>query len=431
MFRRFKRRGADESGVVLVLVAMFMVAILGMAALAIDIGSFYQAKNQAQAAADAGALAAAQDLPSGAAAATTDGQTYALKNYPTASTPTVSTPYNGNSSQVKVTVNASTPTFFGRIFGLTSQNVTASAVASLTSTWAPCSTGTGNTCYAIWAGDTSCSHFGVSFGSGTYPTGGGGGGTRITGGVHSNGSLNVGGGGSNFGPTTYGTGCTVAPSSWANNGNTFVSGPTAQAPVTTWPINYAIDFPPCSGSACTGPSGTPSFCTSATTAASETLQTYTPANLFSGNIYCDVGSGTASTPTTWNGTITVQGGPVESTFVAGNVIINGGSSITACGYSTSGYTASGCSAAVPVPTTGNYPMIYAVGTGTAIDDSAGGNGFTGDMFAPNGTANIGGGTATLFIEAWDIYAPGGGWTGDGPSDSGTGSGSTGVTALVQ
>jgi hypothetical protein len=330
-----------------------------------------------------------------------------------------------------VTVDATTPSFFGHIFGLTSQHVTASAVASLTSTWAPCGTGTGNTCYAIWAGDQSCSAFGVSFGSGTYPTGGGGGGTRITGGVHSNGSLNVGGGGSTFGATTYGTGCTVAPSSWASNSNVFASGPTAQAPVTTWPINYALDFPACSGSACTGPGGTPSFCTSATTAASETLQTYTPANLFSGNIYCDVGSGTASTPTTWNGTITAQGPGIEATFVAGKVIISGGSSIMPCGYSTSGYTVSGCSAAVPAPLTTNYPMIYAVGTGTAIDDSAGGNSFSGDMFAPNGTANIGGGSWTVFVEAWDVYAPGGGFTGDGPSDSGSGTGSTGVTALVQ
>jgi Flp pilus assembly protein TadG len=432
MLRRLKRRGADERGVVLVLVAMFMVSFLGMAALAIDIGSFYQSQRQAQAAADAGALAAAQDLPGGAAAATTDGKAYALKNYPTASTPTVSTPYNGNSSQVKVTVDATTPSFFGHIFGLTSQHVTASAVASLTSSYTPCASA-GSQCYAIFAMDTSCSTSNPPVAFGLAPLSPTGGGTHITGGVHSNGSMNVGGGGSSFGPTTYGngSGCTMLPSNWNITGNTFTSGPTAEAPILTYPINYANDFPACSGGACTGPGGTPSFCTSATTATSETLQTYTPANMFSGNIYCDVGSGTASTPTTWNGTITVQGGPVESTFVAGKVIINGGSSITACGYATSGYTVSGCSAAVPVPTTGNYPMIYAVGAGTPIDDSAGGNFFSGDMFAPNGTVNIGGGSWTVFVEAKDIYAPAGGFTGDGPQISGGGSGTTGTTALVQ
>ena len=48
----------------IVIVAIMMTIILGAAALAIDIGSFYQAQRQAQTAADAGALAAVQDLPS-------------------------------------------------------------------------------------------------------------------------------------------------------------------------------------------------------------------------------------------------------------------------------------------------------------------------------------------------------------------------------
>ena len=56
-----------------------------------------------------------------------------------------------------------------------------------------------------------------------------------------------------------------------------------------------------------------------------------------------------------------------------------------------------------------------------IDDSAGGTAFHGDLFAPNGTINIGGGTWTTFAEGNDISAPGGGFTGDGPLETGTGS----------
>jgi hypothetical protein len=52
--KRLASRGGGEDGVILVMVAMLLVVILGMAALAIDTGSFDQAETRAQAAADAG-----------------------------------------------------------------------------------------------------------------------------------------------------------------------------------------------------------------------------------------------------------------------------------------------------------------------------------------------------------------------------------------
>ena len=81
---------------IVVLVAGMLVVILGMAALAIDVGSFYQAQRQAQSAADAAALAASQDLPTNTNAAANDGTTYGLKNFPT-STVVVTPNYNNNS----------------------------------------------------------------------------------------------------------------------------------------------------------------------------------------------------------------------------------------------------------------------------------------------------------------------------------------------
>ena len=54
-----------QRGQTLPLVVLFLVALLGMAAFAIDAGSWYQARRAAQAAADASALAGAGQLPAG------------------------------------------------------------------------------------------------------------------------------------------------------------------------------------------------------------------------------------------------------------------------------------------------------------------------------------------------------------------------------
>lgn len=298
---------------VLVLVAVCMVAFLGMAALAIDIGSFYHAQRQAQAAADAGALAAADDLSTNPSGVTVDAQSLAQTNFPSASTATVSEP---TSTSVKVTVSASTPSFFGRFLGITQANVSASAVATAKATTSSC-VNPGSSCYAVFAMDRAC-------GSSSTPFTGGGG-ITITGGLHSNGSVNFGGGRSSFGQVTYGTGCTLSPSQWAQNGNTFTpssGNPASEAPILTWPIPYALDFPSCSGASCTGACDngssscstkyrTPSFCTQASNQAAWSINTYNPATLTSGNVYCDVGTGTPGTPSTWNGTLSAAGGPVE------------------------------------------------------------------------------------------------------------------------
>ena len=430
---RLRRVRSDERGVVLIIVAGMMVAVLAMAALAIDVGSFYQAQRQAQSAADAAALAGADDLSTNPSGVTTDAMNLAKTNFPSSDGQIVTQP---TTTSVKVTVNAPTASFFGRFFGLTSNRVSASATAATTSSYTPCATA-GNNCYAIFAMDTSCSTNGFT----------GGGGIHITGGVHSNGGLNVGGGGSSFGATTYGTSCTVGPSGYQQQSNTFTSGPLAQAPILTWPIDYAaLDFPACSGSTCTGPCDngassctstykTPSFCTSASNSTGTwELDSYYPYTLISGQIFCDVGSGTASTPSTWNGTILAnQTGSttIESSYVAGTVQIGGGSLLEACGYSLSGYVAANCNASVPTPGAANYPLAYATQTGTSINASSGGGNLTGDLFAPNGTINIGGGSSTSFLEAQDVNWSSGGITGDGPNISSSGGSTGGSSALIQ
>ncbi len=64
MRRRLQLSAGDERGQALVLVCVFLVVLLGMAALALDVGNAYLAKRRMQASVDAAALAGAQDLPS-------------------------------------------------------------------------------------------------------------------------------------------------------------------------------------------------------------------------------------------------------------------------------------------------------------------------------------------------------------------------------
>ena len=417
------RRRDDERGVVLVLVALLMTVFMGMAAIAIDIGYFDQQHTQAQSAADAAALAGAAVLATSQSAATTNADSYVTKNMSTA-TPTVSFPSSGG---VKVVLNLTVQSFFGHFLGVNSTNVSASATAKATGSSSLCAT-PGSTCYAIFAKDSSCTsgHYGIQFS---------GGGNTITGGILANGSVSPGGGGSSFGPSTYGpsaSGCT-----WPTGSDTHVSGPTSEsALITTWPIDYSTDFPACTGAACTGPGGTPSFCTQSSTSTSWSLNT-----VVSGNIYCGVGTGTAGTPSTWNGAIAVGAGgvgssasPLAATYVAGSVALNGGGDyLAACGYSSTGYKVAACSSTVPTPTTPNYPLIYALGTSaTAINGGGGGSFFFGDLFAPNGTITFnGGGDTTSFLEGNDVVYTGGGLIGDGPSTSGSILGTTGSVALIQ
>ena len=75
------RRARGERGQILPIVALALVALLGIAAFAIDVGYAYYAKRQLQSATDAAALAGAQDLPTVATAIAT-ATSYAAANTP-------------------------------------------------------------------------------------------------------------------------------------------------------------------------------------------------------------------------------------------------------------------------------------------------------------------------------------------------------------
>src|SRR5271163_3891063 len=162
---------SNERGVTIALVALSMVGIIAMAALSIDVGTLYQAKAEAQRAADAGALAAARLISisgvtgdpnnttassweatcgaSGAAtlAAKTVAQTQS--NFVSGVVATVTVGYGpggsasdcsslataGSAFSVNPTVtvsvqNPKVPTFFAHVFGLFNANWNATSVSA-------------------------------------------------------------------------------------------------------------------------------------------------------------------------------------------------------------------------------------------------------------------------------------------------------------
>ena len=113
----------DERGQALVMVVVAMMALVGMAALVLDVGHWYVTQRKAQTAADAGALAAAQELPN-AANATAVANNYATTNLATASAIDVTTPYGGSPTKVEVKVKAPASVFFAPLLGIDSMDVT-------------------------------------------------------------------------------------------------------------------------------------------------------------------------------------------------------------------------------------------------------------------------------------------------------------------
>src|SRR5271165_520437 len=155
--RLFLRRALeDESGGVLVLMAVLMVGLLGMGAIVIDVGDVYYSYNKLVISTNAAALAGAQGLPSNTSttnqavtnATLYSSQTGNLNAYGNlnvtsatytlgcvttsvgASIPCVATGVGTNTAnaiQVKQTANV--PTYFAAMFGTSSVTLTATATA--------------------------------------------------------------------------------------------------------------------------------------------------------------------------------------------------------------------------------------------------------------------------------------------------------------
>lgn len=132
ILKLYKQVNDDESGNVMVLVALSMVVICGFAALVIDIGALYLQHQQAQAAADAGALAGADTLVTATSTAASTAANTALSMANTNDPhPNYTAVAHGTLQTVTVTGQQTVPFTFARILGIPSANVKVSSKAEL------------------------------------------------------------------------------------------------------------------------------------------------------------------------------------------------------------------------------------------------------------------------------------------------------------
>jgi Flp pilus assembly protein TadG len=122
------RTRLPERGQILVLTALLVPILLGMTALAVDLGSYSAERRKLQNSADSMALAGAKDLPS-TAAATTSAQSWATKNGVDANDFTIAVTGGTTAPKITVTIAKSHAFSFMRVLGITSKSVGARAAA--------------------------------------------------------------------------------------------------------------------------------------------------------------------------------------------------------------------------------------------------------------------------------------------------------------
>lgn len=125
-----KRNLDSEEGSIAIITILILTSLFGATALAIDMGLLYQTKARIQAAADASALAGAQELME------SDNVTYADQVCADYINNNVSEPYNSNinvdrsSSSVTVKLTKEVKFFFAPLIGIEKTTVSASATAA-------------------------------------------------------------------------------------------------------------------------------------------------------------------------------------------------------------------------------------------------------------------------------------------------------------
>jgi Flp pilus assembly protein TadG len=369
LLRRVRR---DEQGGVVAMVAASMIALFAMGAFVLDVGQWYLTHRQLQSAADAAALAAAQDLPNSPATAQTDATTYVSKNI-SGATVTVTTPYQGSSNEIQVKLTKTVSSIFGGAVGLNSVNVTASAAA----------TKLGSTAKTmVFASDTACSPAPVTVNGNN---------SIFNGGVHSNGYMLINSNNTQFNaPVTYGGPNTCNYTDNGNNNQYQPGDPSRDAKQEPWPVDYSSLYP----SICTLPDGN--------------------GLVHHGDIQFN------------NNNTTIQSGVWCSD---GQIAINGNSLSGNVTFIAKSFNLSGNSENFTPYSTANGLLFYQTGSTSMVIN---GNSFVnnGSIFCPNGPVvfNANSGTVTGFLEAKDVTITGNNtnFVGSGPPVGGNGG-----TALTQ
>ncbi len=149
------RAAQSERGIVLPLVALLLVALLGMVALTVDIGQLGVNRRRLQNAADAAALGGAALLPANPAGADGEARRLARANgLSDAEIQSVTiTRTNFDNDTIEVRVRRNVAYSFARVLGFDSGNVTAKARVILQTTQGIDTQGPGAFPYAVWVGN--------------------------------------------------------------------------------------------------------------------------------------------------------------------------------------------------------------------------------------------------------------------------------------
>lgn len=131
----FREHDGRESGAVAVIVVVILVALLGVAALAIDVGAIYSERRALQTAADAAALAGVLELPEDPGAAVTLANQYATANTTRADqlSFSVESRYANNDTLVATVREPAMQLFLARFLGKETTPVGATATAMVVS----------------------------------------------------------------------------------------------------------------------------------------------------------------------------------------------------------------------------------------------------------------------------------------------------------
>ncbi len=333
-----------DSGTIAVVAALAFVALIGMAALVVDGGYLATRRRSMQGVADAAALAGAFSLPTSATAisqaranATENGYTNAVNGV----TVTVNSPYSSDARRIEVIVQTNVPTFLGKALKINAGVVRGRAVGKIDPAAA-----------AVFAGQTACA--GQVSGVDMYINGTG---NIITGTIHSNGSLMMGGDATDqYSAVEYGSACGLPQ---MNGPMQIASGPTGTSS-QPYPFSYTAASFPCTF---TGPLNATFDVTQAGNWQSG--DAWSGGGVMKPGVYCANGAGAGMLigGNSASGNVTfVASGPIQ---VNGNVL-----NYTAFSNNILVYSSSAANNAVQL---GNQNLT-----------------FTGSIFAPNGVVLMNG-----------------------------------------
>lgn len=126
---RLKKMMTEESGNITVLVAFAIVALIGMAAVAVDVGVISYSKARLTRAVDAAVLAGVQELPLSLAQAVTQAEYYAARNGVESSEAGFSV--SSDKKTITGTAQSTVELFFARVLGFDKKQLNVSATARI------------------------------------------------------------------------------------------------------------------------------------------------------------------------------------------------------------------------------------------------------------------------------------------------------------